>query len=149
MMLLITKGWDEYQLLDSGEGRRLERYGAYVLDRPDPQCIWKTSQGSALWAKADAVFQRKDDREVWVTKSSIPSQWRISYKEISFYARLTPFKHTGIFPEQSLQWEFLKSQITNLKSQNPKKRNKNSQSFRVHRYRKLSVCKIRSSGNTC
>ena len=88
MMLLITKGWDEYQLLDSGEGRRLERYGAYVLDRPDPQCIWKTSQGSALWAKADAVFQRKDDREVWVTKSSIPSQWRISYKEISFLRQL-------------------------------------------------------------
>jgi len=121
MKLLTTKGWEEYQLLDSGYGRRLERYGSYILDRPDPQCIWKTSHESDLWEKADAVFQKKDDKEVWITKGSVPAQWKLSYKDFSFYARLTPFKHTGIFPEQSLQWEFLHSQITNFKSQNPQR----------------------------
>ncbi len=115
MVVATTKGWADYELLDSGEGRRLERYGEYILDRPDPQCIWRKNHGDDLWRKADAVFQKKDGKEEWVTKDTFPHQWKLSYNELSFYARLTPFKHTGVFPEQSLQWEFMKEKLQSAK----------------------------------
>lgn len=117
MDVLTTKGWNDYELIDSGEGRRLERYGAYVLDRPDPQCIWKKNQSKAEWQKADAVFQKNEHREGWQKSASFPEKWRIVYDDLSLYAHLTPFKHTGIFPEQSLQWEFMRKKLQKAKSE--------------------------------
>ena len=111
MTVLTTHGFADYALLDSGEGYRLERYGKYVLSRPDPQCIWKRSHRE-LWGKADAVYEK----DGWKIKTDIPDRWLLSHEDISFYARLTPFKHTGIFPEQMLQWEFMQTILRRAQS---------------------------------
>jgi 23S rRNA (cytosine1962-C5)-methyltransferase len=113
MKILSTTGWSDYELLDSGGGRRLERFGEVVTIRPDPQCIWNTSFPQSEWQKADALYEK----DGWRKNKRVSEQWRLSYEDIAFYARLTPFKHTGVFPEQSLQWEFMKSHIQNNKTQ--------------------------------
>jgi 23S rRNA (cytosine1962-C5)-methyltransferase len=94
-----------YQLLDSGQGRKLEKFGDFVLDRPDPQILWQKS-APELWERADAVFD-----ESWYKKNSqMPDEWQVEYLGLKLWVKLTPFKHTGIFPEQVDQWQFIKSQ---------------------------------------
>jgi 23S rRNA (cytosine1962-C5)-methyltransferase len=109
MNVLSTKGWDDYELLDSGDSKRLERYGKYLISRPDPQPIWK--QGKSDWKAKDAWFE--DDK--WNKTSSFPSKWEMSYKNVKFFAKLTPFKHTGVFPEQILNWQFIEDKMLNSK----------------------------------
>lgn len=109
MKVLSTLGFEDYELLDSGNGRRLERYERYVLNRPDPQAIWQPFLSKEVWSEADAVFEH----DSWNIKKPMPPQWKISYKNISVWARLTPFKHTGVFPEQHLQWDWLSDIILN------------------------------------
>lgn len=97
-----------YELIDSGEGRRLERFGDYVLDRPDPQIIWKKNLAEAEWQKVDAYFKRiTEDKGIWNVKTKIPEKWVMEHEGVKFYAKLSPFKHTGIFPEQSTQWSYI------------------------------------------
>ncbi len=123
MQILSTKGWDDYELLDSGHGYRLERFGKYVISKPDPQAIWEKSLTDADWNKANAKFSAQGGsasggkNDIWKTKPNFPSKWLLKYKEISFYAKLTPFKHTGIFPEQSINWDFMENLLK--KSTNP------------------------------
>lgn len=109
MIVLSTQGWEDYELLDSGNGLRLERFGKYRLVRPDPQIIWKPNLSQSEWNNTDAVFDKKKDQ--WVNKNHIPEKWLLQYKNLSFYAELSPFKHTGVFPEQSLQWDWMKEKI--------------------------------------
>lgn len=116
MITLHTKGWEDYELLDSGGGSRFERYGDYTLVRPDPQCIWRKRQEDPVWQSADAVFLKENKEGRWSKKDAIPDKWKVKYKDLSFYARLTPFKHTGIFPEQSLQWDFMREELQKAKS---------------------------------
>lgn len=97
-----------YELIDSGDGRRLERFGDYLLDRPDPEVLWKKSLSESDWKKANAVF---DDK--WIQNIPMPDKWVLNHNDIKFYARLTPFKHTGIFPEQSVQWEYVFEKVKN------------------------------------
>lgn len=101
MNVLKTAGWQDYELLDSGNGRRLERFGKYVLSRPDPQAVWEVGSPD-LWKSADAEFTN----DKWIMKNT-PASWQISYKDLLFYVRPTPFKHTGVFPEQHLNWDFI------------------------------------------
>jgi len=108
MQLVVTKGWDDYELLDSGNARRLERFGKYVISKPDPQAIWKPTLDKVIWDKADATYLEKD----W-SPNSLPQKWELVYKDIKFYAKLTPFKHTGVFPEQVLNWEYMAERIKN------------------------------------
>lgn len=116
MTTLIAPEWSEYELLDTGDGRRLERFGKYVLDRPDPQILWKRKQTMTLWEKADARFQKGErGKEQWVRKTSLPESWNMSYKSIQSSVKLTPFKHTGVFPEQIAQWEWLEEKVKNQK----------------------------------
>lgn len=112
MVINSTKGWQDYELLDSGEGRKLERFGEFILDRPDPQIIWKKTN-EALWNNASARFERTSgDKGRWIQNISIPEKWPIIYKNTKFWVKLTPFKHTGIFPEQSTQWDFINNTIS-------------------------------------
>jgi len=106
--LLSTKGFSDYQLLDSGNGKRLERFGKYIINRPDPQVIWKTHLLESDWKKANAVYS--EDEKKW-NVNNLPQKWPLSYKNIKFYARLTNFKHTGVFPEQVLNWEFIEEKL--------------------------------------
>lgn len=101
----------DYELLDSGEGRRLERFGKYVLDRPDPEVLWKKSLSDAEWQKADAFFKDK-----WIIKTQVPEKWQIDVEDLKFWLKLSPFKHVGIFPEQEWQWEYISKAIKSVKS---------------------------------
>ena len=108
-----------YELIDSGEGRRLERFGDYVLDRPDPQIIWKKNLAEAEWQKVDAYFKRiTEDKGIWNVKTKIPEKWVMEHEGVKFYAKLSPFKHTGVFPEQSIQWDYIGKTINSVKSVN-------------------------------
>jgi len=107
MTILSTPGWEDYELLDTGNGMRLERFGKYRLSRPDPQIIWKPRLKNEEWQKVDALFDSEKKR--WIVKTKMPEKWLLRYKNIAFYAKLSPFKHTGVFPEQTLQWEWLSS----------------------------------------
>ena len=98
----------DYDLVDSGEGRRLERFGKFLLDRPDPQIIWKKTLPVGEWQKADAFFERtNNDKGLWNIKTKIPEKWELEYNGIKFWVKLSPFKHTGVFPEQLTQWDYI------------------------------------------
>jgi 23S rRNA (cytosine1962-C5)-methyltransferase len=90
----------DYELIDSGGGRRLEKFGQYVLDRPDPEILWKKSLPEDQWSKSDAKFENH-----WIVRNKIPSRWQIKAGDLKFWLKLSPFKHTGIFPEQAFEWE--------------------------------------------
>lgn len=111
MTILTTIGWEDYELIDSGDGKRLERFGKYILVRPDPQIIWQPLKDKGVWLKADAVFEKTGDKGYWNLKTNLPDKWQMHYKDLTFWVKLTPFKHTGVFPEQSLQWDWIKTVI--------------------------------------
>ena len=116
MKIISTPGWDEYSLLDSGEGYRLEQFGKFRIARPDPQCIWRRRVDKKEWDAADAEFKKDTQgKERWIFNTKMPEKWLMHYKNLSFYAKLTPFKHTGIFPEQHLQWDWMEQGIKNQK----------------------------------
>lgn len=113
MKLLIAEGWDDYELLDTGDGKRFERFGPYRIVRPDPQCIWQQSMPKEAWEKADAVFEKNQSgHEQWVRKTDVPHKWLLRYNNLSCYAKLSPFKHTGLFPEQHIMWDWMIEQLT-------------------------------------
>lgn len=100
----------DYELLDSGNGRRLERFGNYILNRPDPEVMWQKSLPPDEWAKADAEFV--NDR--WNTKHNFPEKWLFEINNLKVNLKLTPFKHVGMFPEQKFEWDLI-SKIINEK----------------------------------
>ena len=102
----------DYDLVDSGSGRRLERYGKYLLDRPDPQIIWKKTLPEGEWQESDAFFERtNEDKGIWKIKNKVPEKWELEYNDIKFWIKLSPFKHTGVFPEQIGQWDYIYQSI--------------------------------------
>jgi len=112
MQIDICHGWKDYELLDSGDGMRYERFGPYKTIRPDPQAIWKPSLPIIEWQDADVRFQRTSaDKGKWLFKRHLPEKWLMHWEDLSFWVRLTSFKHTGVFPEQAIQWEFIQSKI--------------------------------------
>lgn len=101
---IVIKGWNEYELLDSGNGRKLEKFGSFITDRPDPQVLWKKSN-SDLWINTQAQFVWADKGERWKLDKGIPETWSLSYKNIKLELSCKGFKHVGIFPEHSHQWD--------------------------------------------
>ncbi len=103
----------DYAFLDSGDGRKLERFGAYVLDRPEIKTSrWRPKLSAQEWAQADARFEEKSkDRGEWKLNHPIPEEWTILGEGLTLALKLTPFKHVGIFPEQLEQWAWLKTTI--------------------------------------
>lgn len=97
----------EYELIDSGAGRRLERFGKYILNRPDPEVMWSKNLAEEEWETADAKF----NNDKWETKSNFPEKWQLEINNITVNLRLTPFKHVGIFPEQIDQWTQISKSI--------------------------------------
>ena len=115
---LVTRGWSDYALLDSGDGRKLERYGRYTVVRPEPQCFWK-AHDEAAFARANAMFdpqQEEEDSGRWRFDQhgpidAFPLQWR----DVRFMGRFTPFRHLAFFPEQAANWEWLDARVRTLK----------------------------------
>lgn len=115
MSTSITPAEDSYALLDSGEGMKLERFGSYVLSRPDPEALWPKRLPAEEWAKADAAFSRKGATGAWKTAKDFPKSWVIPYGGLKLELRPTSFKHVGLFPEQKSHWEWLAKKIVHAK----------------------------------
>lgn len=105
---------NNYELLDTGDGMRLERWGEYILQRPDPQIIWQRHLSDEVWDKADAIFEGKGEAGTWIKNNPINEPWEVNFGDITLLARLTPFKHTGIFAEQAANWTWLTEQVKNF-----------------------------------
>ena len=106
--------WKDYELIDCSEGERLERWGDIVLIRPDPQVIWKTKKTHPLWRKANARYHRSNSGGgQWETYTKIPAEWNIDYNNITFHIKTMGFKHTGLFPEQAVNWDYMTDIIKN------------------------------------
>lgn len=108
----IADGWKDYELLDTSDGQRLEKWKKYTLVRPDPQVIWSGEKRHPLWKKADGIYSREGGGGKWV-KLDVPESWNISYKELTFKIKPMGFKHTGLFPEQAVNWDWFSSLIKN------------------------------------
>lgn len=109
-----TSNWKDYELLDCSSGERLERWGNVTLIRPDPQVIWKTPKKHSAWRRADAVYHRSNSGGGnWEIKNKIPSFWSIGYGDLNFNVKTMGFKHTGIFPEQAVNWDYTAKLIKN------------------------------------
>lgn len=114
-MILKTTKQKDYELVDSGEGKKLERYGSYFLVRPDPEAIWLKNQSDEVWAKAELKFIRNEHHTKWIIKEGVPKSWNISYGDLTFSIKPTSFKHTGLFPEQLPNWQWTEKIITDCK----------------------------------
>ena len=112
--------WKDYELIDTSDGERLERWGEYILIRPDPQIIWNGVAKSPLWKKAHGIYRRSSKGGgAWV-KNDLPPSWEIGYGDhLRFVLRPMGFKHTGLFPEQAANWDWFSGLIRNAKAQNP------------------------------
>lgn len=109
-------GWRDYRLIDASDGMRLEQWADITLARPDPQVIWKTEKGNPLWRSCDAIYHRSErGGGSWEFKKKLPESWKIHYKSLTFIIRPTGFKHTGLFPEQAVNWELTQSLIINAR----------------------------------
>lgn len=102
----IADGWSDYELIDCSEGERLERWKDIILIRPDPQVIWKTPKKNPLWYNAHAVYNRSNTGGgSWTVNKKLPDAWQVKYRELSFNIKPMGFKHTGLFPEQAVNWD--------------------------------------------
>ena len=110
---LITKREKDYELLDSGGEEKLERYGAYVVARPDPQALWDKRLVQAEWASAHGTYIRKGEKGEWV--GDLPKEWPIEFGGLKLLIKPTSFKHTGLFPEQLPNWEWLADLLAKAK----------------------------------
>ena len=106
----IAPDWRDYRLLDCGGGERLERWGKYTLARPDPQAIWPRTEPE-LWKRADAVYHRSSTGGGRWEIRSLPESWTIGWREQTFNIKPMSFKHTGVFPEQAANWDFIVQQV--------------------------------------
>lgn len=102
-----TEFWNDYELIDSSGGERLERWGDVILIRPDPQVIWNTERKDPLWHNAHArYFRSNTGGGKWQMYKKVPASWQIKYRDLIFNVKPMGFKHTGIFPEQAVNWDF-------------------------------------------
>lgn len=104
--------WKDYRLIDASDGMRLEMWKDITLSRPDPQIIWKTEKDNKLWESCDAVYHRSvKGGGSWEFRKKLPESWKIKYDDLTFIIRPTGFKHTGLFPEQAVNWDLASRMI--------------------------------------
>lgn len=114
--MLISNDWKDYELLECGNGEKLERWGNIFLVRPDPQIIWNNK--TVNYNIANAIYHRSNKGGgYWENIKSTPNYWKIKYKDLTFLVKQMGFKHTGIFPEQAVNWDFMMNKIINSKRQ--------------------------------
>ena len=113
--ILLESGWDDYRLLDSGAGRKLEQFGTVLVSRPEPQALWQKSLPESAWAKADAIFtnaseKEEDDKGSWSSRKNLPETWPVKVEGVTMLCRLMTYRHMGLFPEQRPHWNWIASQ---------------------------------------
>ena len=117
--MFISDNWTDYQLLDAEGGERLERWGDYVLIRPDPQVIWHSERVNPFWRKAQGIYRRSSSGGgAWVRRQ-MPDEWQITYRDLTFAVSPMGFKHTGIFPEQAVNWDYIARRFESARRCNP------------------------------
>ena len=109
----IADKWKDYELIDCSSGEKLERWGSFILVRPDPQAIWNTPRRNRNWDRRDARYSRSETGGGSWDKAGLPESWSIHYGELSFNVRPMNFKHTGLFPEQAVNWDWAAGKIKN------------------------------------
>ncbi|MEG0570795.1 MAG: class I SAM-dependent methyltransferase [Oscillospiraceae bacterium] len=110
----VASSWKDYSIIDTSCGDKLERWGKTILIRPDPQIIWNTQKYDLNWKNADAKYMRSNKGGgEWEYLNKIPSSWVIGYKDLKFSIKPTGFKHTGLFPEQAVNWDYFYKKIKN------------------------------------
>ena len=107
----IADGWNYYELLDCGSGEKLERWGGQILVRPDPQAIWETPRENRGWRSAQGRYHRSSSGGGHWEKEKLPESWQVKYKDLTFQVKPMNFKHTGLFPEQAVNWDFAREKI--------------------------------------
>ena len=108
----ISNEWKDYECLDAGNGEKLERWGNVILRRPDPQAIWTVDTYDEIWKRVDGhYFRSRKGGGEWKFYKKLPNHWTISYKELTFKVSPTNFKHTGLFPEQATNWDYMMNKI--------------------------------------
>ncbi|HEY8400191.1 MAG TPA: class I SAM-dependent methyltransferase [Cytophagaceae bacterium] len=133
MLLLTPTNWPDYELIDSGNYKKLERFGSFILDRPEPQAVWDPSLPESEWNKmSNAVFKKEkgsnssltQDRGEWIQKKGMSQQWFLDYKrkdfQLKFRLGMSSFKHVGIFPEQAGNWDYIYEKVSKMKLQSPR-----------------------------
>jgi len=113
LTVLVSPGWEDYELLDSGDGLKLEHFGPYRFIRPEHQAIWKPALAAKHWQQADAIFQPTGEESGghWKFTQSIDTSWLMQYKDLRFQVQAAPSRHLGVFPEQAANWDWLGAQI--------------------------------------
>ena len=108
----IASEWKDYKILDMADGQKLEKWGEVVLSRPDPQIVWKNKSYPQKWKKINATYHRsKTGGGAWEYNKKMPSKWQIKYKNLTFNIKPMGFKHTGLFPEQAVNWDWMIDKI--------------------------------------
>jgi 23S rRNA (cytosine1962-C5)-methyltransferase len=125
---LVSPDWKDYELLDSGDGKKLERYGQYTFTRPESQAIWAPTLSRQRWASADGVFQPGGGERggKWIFRKPVKSNWKMRYKNLQFYAQASASRHLGVFPEQAAHWDWI-AELT----KNHSRPNTDEETFRV------------------
>ena len=110
----VAKDWNDYEILDMANGEKLERWGNYILERPDPQIVWQDKTFKDKWKKVDAIYHRsKKGGGYWENINDIKASWQVKYKDLTFNIKQMGFKHTGLFPEQAVNWDYMINKIKN------------------------------------
>ena len=110
----VAKDWKDYEILDMANGEKLERWGNYILERPDPQIVWQDKTFKDKWKKVDAIYHRsKKGGGYWENINDIKASWQVKYKNLTFNIKQMGFKHTGLFPEQAVNWDYMIDKIKN------------------------------------
>lgn len=118
----IADNWKDYEVIDTSAGEKLERWGKYILLRPDPQVIWNTDKNNKLWNKLNGHYHRSSKGGGEWEFFDLPNEWMISYANgAKFHLKPFAFKHTGLFPEQAVNWDWFSSIIKKAKAANPEK----------------------------
>jgi 23S rRNA (cytosine1962-C5)-methyltransferase len=130
LKILVTPGWDDYALLDTGNGRKLERFGKLKLVRPEPQALWRPVLPDDEWNKADAFFDAKpndarggeddDNWGRWRYPRPLAPEWRVTFERATMLCRFSAFRHVGLFPEQAPHWIWMREQAAALGVERPK-----------------------------
>ncbi|MDR0964786.1 MAG: class I SAM-dependent methyltransferase [Clostridium sp.] len=115
----IANDWKEYQILDTSQGEKLEQWGSYTLIRPDPQVIWQTPKTHSAWKTPNAHYHRSDKGGGEWAFMDLPDEWSIRYKTLTFRLKPFRFKHTGLFPEQAVNWDWASAKILAAKDSSP------------------------------
>lgn len=110
--MYICTNWKDYEVIDAGGGEKLERWGGSILLRPDPQAIWPAERQHPAWQKIDAVYHRSSEGGgEWEYRTKIAEKWSIAYGDLKFRIKPLGFKHTGLFPEQAVNWDWMRQRI--------------------------------------